>query len=180
MKQLKRNDGYVLPYVLIVFLVLSFVAVTICGISVKNLRAQEVSIARTQDLYEAEGYMERYVASLWEHQGESDRAYMDAADATAAAAQDFWGRAKLLNDQVTVSLQDDPSFDDINVLTVEATSNNGSTSIIAELEVRLETDSGESAAVSGWFEGVAKVASNGVEYLTYNISHSDAEGGDGT
>ena len=64
MKQLKRCDGYVLPYVLVVFLILSAVSVSICTTSLNNLKAQEAAVKRAQALYEAEGEIEKFVAKV--------------------------------------------------------------------------------------------------------------------
>ena len=66
MKNLKRCDGYVLPYVLVVFLILSAVAVSICTVSLNNLKAQEAAVKRAQALYTAEGEVEKVVAKIWE------------------------------------------------------------------------------------------------------------------
>lgn len=63
MKKLwKDNGGYALAYVLIVVLVLCAVAVSVCTAALKNYQAQERSIRQTQQLYQAEGEIERFVA----------------------------------------------------------------------------------------------------------------------
>lgn len=64
MKHLKKDDGYVLIYVLIVFTILSFVAVSICTMALKNLQAQKADVARMEARYEAEGYLQQFVAEL--------------------------------------------------------------------------------------------------------------------
>lgn len=64
MKHLKRDDGYVLVYVLIVFTILSLVAVTICSTAVKNLQAQKAAVARMEARYEAEGYLQQFIAEV--------------------------------------------------------------------------------------------------------------------
>lgn len=64
MKQFKRCDGYVLPYVLVVFLILSAVSVSICGTALNNLRAQEAAVERSKALYEAEGEIEKLLAKV--------------------------------------------------------------------------------------------------------------------
>lgn len=63
MKKLwKGNGGYALVYVLIVVLVLCAVAVSVCTAALKNYQAQERSIRQTQQLYQAEGEIEKFVA----------------------------------------------------------------------------------------------------------------------
>ena len=63
MKKLRKdNGGYALVYVLIVVLVLCAVAVSVCTAALKNYQAQERSIRQTQQLYQAEGEIEKFVA----------------------------------------------------------------------------------------------------------------------
>ena len=63
MKKLRKdNGGYALIYVLIVVLVLCAVAVSVCTAALKNYQAQERSIRQTQQLYQAEGEIEKFVA----------------------------------------------------------------------------------------------------------------------
>ena len=63
MKKLwKDTGGYALIYVLIVVLVLCAVAVSVCTAALKNYQAQERSIRQTQQLYQAEGEIEKFVA----------------------------------------------------------------------------------------------------------------------
>ena len=64
MKHLRKNDGYVLVYVLIVFAVLSFVLVSICTMALKNLQAQEMAVRQMETRYEAEGYLQQFVAGV--------------------------------------------------------------------------------------------------------------------
>ena len=63
MKKLwKDTGGYALIYVLIVVLVLCAVAVSVCTAALKNYQAQEESVRQTQQLYQAEGEIEKFVA----------------------------------------------------------------------------------------------------------------------
>lgn len=63
MKKLRKdNGGYALIYVLIVVLVLCAVAVSVCTAALKNYQAQEESVRQTQQLYQAEGEIEKFVA----------------------------------------------------------------------------------------------------------------------
>lgn len=85
MKHLKREDGYVLPYVLIVFAVVSLVAVSVCSVAINNLRVQEAAVRRAQALYEAEGKVERFTAIAKASSGDEYRpTEQDALDDFAA------------------------------------------------------------------------------------------------
>ena len=79
MKKLwKDNGGYALAYVLIVVLVLCAVAVSVCTAALKNYQAQERSIRQTQQLYQAEGEIEKIVALAEEVGSLTDSAECDS------------------------------------------------------------------------------------------------------
>lgn len=79
MKKLwKDNGGYALIYVLIVVLVLCAVAVSVCTAALKNYQAQERSIRQTQQLYQAEGEIEKFVALAEEVGSLTDSAECDS------------------------------------------------------------------------------------------------------
>lgn len=79
MKKLwKDNGGYALVYVLIVVLVLCAVAVSVCTAALKNYQAQERSIRQTQQLYQAEGEIEKFVALAEEVSSLTDSAECDS------------------------------------------------------------------------------------------------------
>lgn len=79
MKKLwKDNGGYALVYVLIVVLVLCAVAVSVCTAALKNYQAQERSIRQTQQLYQAEGEIEKIVALAEEVGSLTDSAECDS------------------------------------------------------------------------------------------------------
>lgn len=58
----KETGGYALAYVLIVILVLCAIAMTICTIALRNYQGQMRAVAQTQQLYQAEGKIEQFVA----------------------------------------------------------------------------------------------------------------------
>ena len=58
----KETGGYALAYVLIVILVLCAIAMTICTIALRNYQGQVRAVAQTQQLYQAEGEIEKFVA----------------------------------------------------------------------------------------------------------------------
>lgn len=79
MKKLwKDNGGYALAYVLIVVLVLCAVAVSVCTAALKNYQAQERSIRQTQQLYQAEGEIEKFVALAEDVSSLTDSAECDS------------------------------------------------------------------------------------------------------
>lgn len=173
-RELNREDGYVLPYVLVVFLVLSFVAVSICGISLNHFRAQQAYVAQTRARYEAEGLVEQIVAQLGALEGGST-ACPDSEEAGEAAAMDFWSRADAL-DRAGVSVDMEAEADlteEKNRLTITAVSTDGTVKVNAELEIDLTTTAEE--VVPEEFAGHA--AAESVQYVSYHISYPAGNGG---
>jgi len=80
MKNMKKNDGYVVVYVLIVFTILSLVAVSICSVALKNLKAQRASVDRMEVRYEAEAYLQEFVAKIGQLKLEFDVSHAEAYD----------------------------------------------------------------------------------------------------
>lgn len=64
MKNMKKNDGYIMVYVLVVVLVVSMVAVAACTAAIRNFKSQSAAVNYTQDKYAAQGVVERFVAEL--------------------------------------------------------------------------------------------------------------------
>ncbi len=60
----KRDEGYVLAFVLVVIVVICLVAVSMMTVSLRNLEAQTASVERMQDKYQALGLMEETIASV--------------------------------------------------------------------------------------------------------------------
>ena len=87
MKKLRTDTGgYALIYVLIVVLVLCAVAVTICTAALENYQAQEDSVRQTQQLYQAEGEIEKFVALAEDVSSLTDSAeFSKESDAMGAA-----------------------------------------------------------------------------------------------
>lgn len=67
----KHNEGYTLPLVMVVMVILCLVAVSIMSVALRNLKAQQASVQRMQDQYVAAGMIEKVVAQL-ESIGESE------------------------------------------------------------------------------------------------------------
>ena len=60
----KQNEGYVLPLVLVVMIIMSLIAVGVMSVSLRNLQTQKADIARMQDQYAVQGETEKMVAIL--------------------------------------------------------------------------------------------------------------------
>lgn len=93
----KRQEGYVLVYVLIVIVLLALIGSTVCAISVRNLKAQQSSLSRAQASYKAEGQVELALGTIaaasdvtgWKVSAVKDS---DNAAIKAAALTDFIAR----------------------------------------------------------------------------------------
>lgn len=60
----KRQEGYVLLYVLLAVLLMSLLAATVCSLALRGLRAQRTTTERLQAVYETEGLLERFAVEL--------------------------------------------------------------------------------------------------------------------
>ena len=60
----KHNDGYALPFVLVVMVIICLVGVSILSASLNNLQNQQASIERMQDQYEAVAEIEKKMAQV--------------------------------------------------------------------------------------------------------------------
>ena len=58
----KHNEGYALPFVLVVSIVMSLIAITVMGFAEDNLVAQKKSIQRMEAKYQATGILEQVIA----------------------------------------------------------------------------------------------------------------------
>lgn len=88
MKKLRTDtSGYALIYVLIVVLVLCAVAVSVCTAALENYQAQEESVRQTQQLYQAEGEIEKFVALAEEVSSLTDSAEFSTENAATDNAK---------------------------------------------------------------------------------------------
>lgn len=60
----KRDEGYVLAFVLIVIAVICLVAVSMMNVSLRNIQAQKASIERMEEKYSAQGEAEKVISSI--------------------------------------------------------------------------------------------------------------------
>lgn len=63
-KMRQSDGGYVLVYVVVVIVILCILVPAACSNSLQNLKAQQASIERMQQLYTAEGQIEQFVAEM--------------------------------------------------------------------------------------------------------------------
>ncbi|MBQ9330809.1 MAG: hypothetical protein IJ221_07540 [Oscillibacter sp.] len=107
----RRDEGYILIYVLVVVVVLCAIVTGVCTVALRNLQTQERSIQRTRALYEAEGAIEELIAQLETYEtGVQDGDEGDAKDnfeAYAKGRPDITAASKKLEtDQTTWKWED--------------------------------------------------------------------------
>lgn len=189
MKKLwKDNGGYALAYVLIVVLVLCAVAVSVCTAALKNYQAQERSIRQTQQLYQAEGEIEKFVALAEDVHLLTDSAEYDSQDEAKKAAKTAYltylqGLHSKVSD-CTYAL--DATDTDSNSCTFKLTcEKNAAVRIETKIKMNLEYEVTEKKVQEqqpdGKFKEVikytAKVSKATHHYNTYTITHLTAEKG---
>lgn len=198
MKKLwKDNGGYALIYVLIVVLVLCAVAVSVCTAALKNYQAQERSIRQTQQLYQAEGEIEKFVALAEAVSNVSSRltvsgtTYVSEDTATEDAVKDMAKDAaktkyeEYLADLVTdlvsslasgYTLTLDTSDSDRESCKFTLTYKNDTACIKTEISMALIYDV-ETTKTEDVITYTAKVSKATHNYNTYTITHLTAKGG---
>jgi len=71
---IRKNEGYALPFVLVVSIVMCLIAVAVMSFSLDNLQAQQNSIQRMQAKYEATGQIEQLIAQILQANAENSEA----------------------------------------------------------------------------------------------------------
>lgn len=184
MKKLwKDNGGYALVYVLIVVLVLCAVAVSVCTAALKNYQAQERSIRQTQQLYQAEGEIEKFVALAEDVSSLQDSAEYDSEDdAKAEAKAAYVEHLKTLAGGCT--LPPDGTDTDVEFCTFTLIRANDAVRIETKIKMKLEYDvksveKPEDPQPDGKpkIKYTAKVSKATHSYNTYTITHLTAEKG---
>ena len=189
MKKLwKDNGGYALVYVLIVVLVLCAVAVSVCTAALKNYQAQERSIRQTQQLYQAEGEIEKFVALAEDVHLLTDSAEYDSQDeAKKAAKEAYLTYLQGLHSKVSgcTYAPPDATDTDSNSCTFKLTcEKNAAVRIETKIKMNLEYEVTEKKVQEPQPDGTtkevikytAKVSKAAHSYSTYNITHLTAEG----
>ena len=185
MKKLRTDTGgYALIYVLIIVLVLCAVAVTICTAALENYQAQEESVRQTQQLYQAEGEIEKFVALAEEVSSITDSAECDTDSEAKDKAKDAY-RDYLtdLASGYTLTLDTGDTANDSCKFTL--TYKNDTVCIETKISMALtygvNTISTPKTPPDGTSETTytAKVSKASHNYNTYTITHLTAEGGAG-
>lgn len=190
MKKLwKDNGGYALIYVLIVVLVLCAVAVSVCTAALKNYQAQERSIRQTQQLYQAEGEIEKFVALAEDVHLLTDSAEYDSQDdAKKAAKEAYLTYLQGLHSKVSgcTYAPPDATDTDSNSCTFKLTcEKNAAVRIETKIKMNLEYEVTEKKVQEQQPDGTtqdvikytAKVSKAAHSYSTYTITHLTAEKG---
>lgn len=190
MKKLwKDNGGYALAYVLIVVLVLCAVAVSVCTAALKNYQAQERSIRQTQQLYQAEGEIEKFVALAEEVSSLTDSAECDSeseAKDKAKAAYETYLKSLVNPPTSGYTLTPDTPDTGSDSYTFTLTYANDAVRIETKIRMDLECPATPHLKSSitlpdGTTQDVikytAKVSKASHNYSTYTITHLTAEGG---
>lgn len=189
MKKLRKdNGGYALVYVLIVVLVLCAVAVSVCTAALKNYQAQERSIRQTQQLYQAEGEIEKFVALAEDvHLLEFSATKYDTKEAAEKEARKAY-RTHLEDVSKEVSnCNYDPkaTITDSNSCTFPLTCANSAVCIKTEIRMELTyvydvettTQTLPDKTTKEVKKYAAKVSKATHSYNTYTITHLTAEKG---
>lgn len=192
MKKLwKDNGGYALAYVLIVVLVLCAVAVSVCTAALKNYQAQEESVRQTQQLYQAEGEIEKFVALAEAVSNVSSLTvsgtYVSENAATEDAATENAVKNKAKDEAKTkyeeylkslasgYTLTLDTSHSDRESCKFTLTYKNDTVCIKTEISMALIYDV-ETTKTEDVITYTAKVSKATHSYNTYTITHLTAEG----
>lgn len=179
MKKLRTdNGGYALVYVLIVVLVLCAVAVSVCTAALKNYQAQERSIRQTQQLYQAEGEIEKFVALAEDVHLLLDSAEYDSQDDAKEAAKEAY-RTHLGDVSRKVSgctLTPDDTEKDVKFYTFALTYANDAVRIETKIKMNLKYEE-ELPDGTKKITYTAKVSKATHHYNTYTITHLTAEKG---
>ena len=188
MKKLwKDNGGYALIYVLIVVLVLCAVAVSVCTAALKNYQAQERSIRQTQQLYQAEGEIEKFVALAEDVHLLEFPAEHGTKEAAEEKAREAYLTYLTAVSETVRSCNYDPkaTITDSNSCTFPLTCANSAVCIKTEIRMELTYAYDEEKTTQTLPDGTtttvikyaAKVSKATHSYNTYTITHLTAEKG---
>ena len=181
MKKLRTDTGgYALIYVLIIVLVLCAVAVTICTAALENYQAQEDSVRQTQQLYQAEGEIEKFVALAEDVSSLTDSAEFSTENAATDNAKDAY-RDYLTDLASGYTLTHDTGDSDSKSCKFTLTYKNDTVCIETKISMALTyaVNSTTTTLPDGTSETTytAKVSKAAHGYDAYTITHLTAEGG---
>ena len=186
MKKLwKDNGGYALIYVLIVVLVLCAVAVSVCTAALKNYQAQERSIRQTQQLYQAEGEIEKFVALAEDvsslQESEESEKYDSEDKAKEEAKGKYLAHLDVVKETVrSCNYDSKATITDSNSCTFPLTCANDAVRIETKIRMDLEykvTKIPPDETPEKVTKYTARVSKATHHYITYTITHLTAEKG---
>lgn len=189
MKSQQHDGGYVLVYVVVVIVILCLLVPAACANSLQNLKAQQASIERMQQLYQAEGQIERFVAEVLQVKVQGTCEADDESEAKAAARKDFTEKLKIFVSSCGSlsfsSPQDEPQDGEWEQYACEVKSKIENIDIIAQITVNLKIETVcQAEFVGSDAEGVThypysyEITVCTITYDSYDISTAP-EGGEG-
>ena len=134
--KMKKQDGYILAYALVVVLVISLVAVTACTTAARNHKSQIAALQYTEDKYAAEGAIELFVAELQAGAVE----YVTGLAGTAVLPSEFSAK---INEKIDLAKQVQEQFYEGQTFSFELTDNNAedeSSGYIARFEEEVKQE----------------------------------------
>ena len=179
----RETGGYALLYVLIVVLVLCAGAMAICTVALRGYQGQLRPVEQTQQLYRAEGEIEKFVARASDVSGLREAGPADSQDAAEQAAlHAYQQELEKAADEIGIEYTLDES-EGTDTFEFAAVYENADVRITAQVSMELEYET-RSVIIPPAEEGggedeehYAKIRSATPTYLTYDISH-DTEGED--
>ena len=159
----KDRGGYVMIYVLVVITLVAALSVSVCYVALRELQGQKTAVSQMQQLYAAEGRIEKTCAALRAGivtgEGDSEAAAMEKAN---EAFKEYL-------EDVSADVQGGPT-----VYTVTLAEKAGDTLVTARVNVSV-------TAVNSFDGGKNKcqLYVSGIKYMSYVISAAADEGGGG-
>lgn len=178
----KYDEGYALPFVLVVMVVLCLVAASLMTGSLRNLKSQQASIERMQDQYKAQGAIEKVVAQLEDESNLSNLSGDDAAkvikDKIASICNNIYNNGEAANPNANPA--DNPLVENEEAQTFEykfkLTSIYGKSQI--ECDLKLAGKIVKEGTMTVPVTYTYTITEPTVDYETYKISsYNSAEGG---
>ena len=166
----KNNEGYTLPLVLIVMLVLGIVAVSVMSVSLHNLQAQQASIQRMESKYAAQGEIEKVIAEI---QKEINKVDVSDSSIKAQGARDKVTYAIQTAVKIVLGIENaaviwDTALEDNSTCAVVLTVEQETTKIVCKIEYQ---------DVVTIVDSAVKVNPKEPTYLSYEFLAISPEGG---
>lgn len=191
----KGTEGYVLVYVLAVFVLLSLACTAVCTFALNGLKVQRAALESDQQRYAAEGLVEQVSARLMEQEqgvvALTGSGFSDQAEAMEDLVEKYGTLIAQLEDEiegVTASVEDKAWDDGASTYTFETkiTAQQDSQQICAVLQVVLSVNVSSDSVEpeppdpeAGEETKKYSVTSADLSYDSYQIETVEPEGGGG-